>query len=162
MVLLLAPNIISICFPKTRTTAVSMTAVKISRVKQFPSIFSASWSFFLPIIIAARGAPPIPARAANAVMATTTGIATPTPVSASAPAPSMCPMNILSTMLYRTFTICAVIAGRASLNSSPLTGAVASFCSSLFIIYTPEFNSIDNNKSNMIQDLFQWSLKTTF
>lgn len=60
---------------------------------------------FFPIKMAARGAPPILTRAAKADIAIITGIATPTPVKALAHTSGICPINMRSTILYKTLII---------------------------------------------------------
>ena len=69
-------------------------------------------------MIEARGAPPMAASAANALTTMMRGKHTPNPVSAKAPSFGMCPMYMRSTMLYRTLTTCAVMAGTARRNNS--------------------------------------------
>ena len=92
--------------------------------KELPKIFSAVFKSSFPKYIDARGAPPIAASAANAEIIIIKGIATPTPVKARLPILSICPMYILSIRLYKTFTICAKIAGTESSNKSFFTGIV--------------------------------------
>ena len=62
------------------------------------------------------GAPPMPARLANAVISEISGKAMPTPVSAAVPVPGILAMNTLSTMLYARCTSSARKMGTASLN----------------------------------------------
>lgn len=71
----------------------------ISILKLLPNIFSASSISFLPSSIEARGAPPIPAKAAKAEMIRIIGRVTPTPVSAKSPYSGIFHIYILSTML---------------------------------------------------------------
>ena len=78
-----------------------ITSIKV----QLPKIFSAAPLSFFPIIIEALGAPPIDTNAAKADIAIITGIVTPTPVKASEPILGICPIYILSTILYKTFII---------------------------------------------------------
>ena len=118
MVFSLAPNNSRIGWPNIRITAVSTIAIKTSIVVQLPSIFSAVSLSPFPIIIEARGAPPMLTSAANAEMAIITGIVTPTPVKALGPTSGMWPIYIRSTMLYMTLMICASMAGSASLKRS--------------------------------------------
>ena len=99
MVFSLAPKSIIIFLPKTKKIEVNIKAVKISIVVQLPKIFSAFSLSPLPILIDARGAPPILTRAAKAEIHTITGIATPTPVKADGPIFFICPMYILSIIL---------------------------------------------------------------
>ena len=78
-------------FHRSRT-AVRTAEITICAVKQLPRVFSAdAWSP-LPIKIEARGAPPYPMNAANAVTIIISGMQTPTPVRAAAPTPGMWPI----------------------------------------------------------------------
>ena len=79
---------------------------------------SASSFFPAPRRMLVRGAPPIPMRAAKAEMIMMMGIDTPTPVRAAAPTPSIRPMYIRSTMLYRALMSWAVMAGMDSFSTS--------------------------------------------
>ena len=88
-----------------------------SAEKQFPRIFSAPSLSFFPIKILALGAPPIPIRAAKADTIIIIGKQTPSPVNAAAPSPGMCPIYILSTILYSALTTCEMIDGTASTNN---------------------------------------------
>ena len=58
-----------------------------------------------PMRMAALEPPPIPARADRAEMNMSTGKQMPRPVRARSPTPSMCPMYIRSTMLYKRLSI---------------------------------------------------------
>ena len=102
--------------------------------KEFPKIFSAVFKSSFPKYIDARGAPPIAASAANAEIIIIKGIATPTPVKARLPIWSICPIKILSIKLYKTFTICAKIAGTESSNNSFFTGTVPNLSLSIIQI----------------------------
>ena len=88
----LAPNARSRLRPESRRIIVSITEIIICVTKQLPRVFSASSLLPLPIKIEARGAPPLPTKAANAVIIIMIGIHTPTPVKASAPLSGICPM----------------------------------------------------------------------
>ena len=114
MVLLLAPKIIRMSWPKHWITTVRTRAVITSMEAQLPRMRSACWGSPLPIMMEARGAPPMLTRAAKAEIAMITGKVTPTPVSALAPSPGRWPIYIRSTILYRTLMIWAVMAGRAN------------------------------------------------
>jgi len=96
---------------------VSVAAIINNTEKLLVIIFSASSLFFSPIFIAASGAPPIPTNAANADTKSTIGNATPIPAIATSPF-SIRPINILSTILYKTFTNWAIIAGVANFNNN--------------------------------------------
>ena len=77
----------------------------------------------------ALGAPPILTRAAKAEIASMTGVVTPTPASACFPTSGMCPINILSTRLYRILMSCAATAGTASFKNAFGTGIKSSMLS---------------------------------
>ena len=63
-----------------------------SSEKLVPMIFSAVSLSLLPMEIAARGAPPLPAIMAKALISIRIGVNRPTPVSAEAPTPGIWPM----------------------------------------------------------------------
>ena len=95
MVFSLAPKVSSRGSAKLRNTAVSTTAVISSRVKLLPMIFREPSRSPRPSWMEARGAPPMPTRAAKAEIIMIMGRQTPTPVRARAPTVStgfMCPM----------------------------------------------------------------------
>ena len=77
---------------------VSIIDIITSMEKLFPRIFSAPSLSFLPILIAAIGAPPLPISALNADIRVIIGNATPIPAMARSPLSSL-PINILSTIL---------------------------------------------------------------
>ena len=99
MVLLLAPKIIRMSWPKHWITTVRTRAVITSMEAQLPRMRSACWGSPLPIMMEARGAPPMLTRAAKAEMHMISGRVTPTPVSALGPTSGMWPMYIRSTIL---------------------------------------------------------------
>ena len=96
---------------------VNMAAIINNEEKLLVIIFSASSLSFSPIFIAASGAPPIPTNAANADTKRTIGNATPIPAIATSPF-CILPINILSTILYKTFTNWAIIDGVANFSRS--------------------------------------------
>ena len=79
--------------------AVSTTLSASSRETQLPKICSAPSLSPAPRRMPARGAPPMPAKAAKADTIISTGKVTPTPVRAVAPMSGMLPMYIRSTTL---------------------------------------------------------------
>ena len=109
----------------------------IKKLKQLPSILSASSLSPLPMAIDAFGAPPDATSAAKAETTSIIGRQTPTPVRARLPSPGICPRYILSTTLYSMLIICATTVGTASLNRSGPIGAVPSSLLFLFIIGSP-------------------------
>ena len=84
---------------KANEKAVSATASATSVAKQLPRMRSAAFSSPWPIIMLARGAPPMPMRFAKADISMMSGKHTPSPVSAAAPSPGMWPMYMRSTTL---------------------------------------------------------------
>ena len=69
-----------------------------------------------PLVMEKRGAPPEETKPAKALIKEINGKATPTPERASVPDDGICPINILSTMLYVTLTSSAKNIGAAMLN----------------------------------------------
>ena len=98
--------------------AVAARAVR--NIKQVESIFSASSSLFAPSLMLTRGPPPMPTNRARAEIMVTMGPQTPTPARAISPIPSIFPIYILSTILYRTLTNWAIMLGMARLNTRSL------------------------------------------
>ena len=95
MVFPLAPKASSRGPAKPWNTTVSTAAVTTRRVKLLPMIFWDPSRSPRPSWMEARGAPPMPTRAAKAEMIMMMGRQTPTPVRARAPTVStgfMCPM----------------------------------------------------------------------
>ena len=141
----LAPNAHKIGSLNIRNPVVNITAMIRSIEKLLLIIFSASSLFFSPIFIAQSGAPPIPIKALNAEISISIGNATPTPAIANSPL-SILPMNILSTMLYRTLTSWATIAGAAKdISNLPILPFPKSF---VFFIHIPLF--LNFNSYNII------------
>ena len=68
-----------------------------------------------PLVMEKRGAPPEETKPAKALIKEINGKATPTPERASVPDDGICPINILSTMLYVTLTSSAKNIGAAML-----------------------------------------------
>ena len=69
----------------------------------------------LPMAMDARGAPPIPGIQLNAAVIMIMGNVMPMPPRAMVPTPGICPIYILSTMLYRALTSWAMVMGMVSL-----------------------------------------------
>ncbi len=78
---------------------------------EFPKIFSALSGSFFPKLIEILLDAPAPTSIPNAAIRFITGNVTANPEIANAPTP--CPMNMRSTMLYVAFTIVPTIAGSA-------------------------------------------------
>ena len=131
----LAPNSCRIGFPKNSMSPVNTTDKIINIHVQHPITFSACSLSPLPIKIDAFGAPPILTSAAKAEIARITGAVTPTPAKACFPTPGICPINILSTRLYKILISCAATAGSASLRKAFGTGITASNSLSSFIFH---------------------------
>ena len=86
----------------------------------------------------ASGAPPMPTKDENAMMSTMMGIVMPKPAMACAPVSGMFPMYARSTILYSTFTSCAVIAGTDSFSSSlPIRSVPSRFVMPSCIPHSP-------------------------
>ena len=83
--LALAPNSMSMGSENSRKTTVKTRPDSRVPQAQFPRMRSASSWSPRPIIMAARGAPPIPVRAAKAEMTVISGKQTPMPVRARDP-----------------------------------------------------------------------------
>ena len=121
----LAPNNRRIIFPNPNMIPVRMTDKTISIHMQLPIAFSACSVSPFPIKIDAFGAPPILTSAAKAEIARITGAVTPTPAKADFPTSGICPINILSTILYKILMSCAATAGQASRKKAFETGISA-------------------------------------
>ena len=106
-----------------RKNTVTITDRTTSRAVELPRMALAWSSFPSPMRTTAREPPPMPTRAEMAETNMITGKHTPSPVRARSPTPSIWPMYIRSTMLYRALTSWAVTEGRASRSSSFPTGS---------------------------------------
>ena len=73
----------------------------------------------------------------KAEIAKITGAVTPTPAKASFPTSGMCPINILSTKLYKILISCAATAGSASFINAFGTGMAANNSLSFSIFHVP-------------------------
>ena len=111
----------------SRTTwkpTVTRMESRTNRAVQLPRMAFASSILPSPMRTTAREPPPIPTRAEMAETNMMTGKQMPSPVRARSPTPSMWPMYIRSTMLYRALTSWAVTAGTARRTSSGPMGSL--------------------------------------
>ena len=95
-----------------------------------------------PLVMEKRGAPPEETKPAKALIKEINGKATPTPERASVPDDGICPINILSTMLYVTLTSSAKNIGAAILNIC--TGTLP-FEKSPFLVSIAKYSDICEN-----------------
>ena len=123
MVFSVAPNRRSMGSFTARKNTVTITDRVTNRAVELPRMALAWSSLPSPMRTTAREPPPMPTRAEMAETNMITGKHTPSPVRARSPTPSMWPMYMRSTMLYRALTSWAVTDGRASRSSSFPTGS---------------------------------------
>ena len=89
---------------RSRKSGVRKKEMTRIEMKDVERILLASSLSPCPSLIAIRGEPPRPISTANEDTREVTGTATPTPARARAPSPGILPMNIRSTIAYRTLT----------------------------------------------------------
>ena len=129
-----APKSVKMGLWKTRITTVRITPTVIREAKLTPMISSAPlWSFF-PILMAHKGAPPIPTNLVNAVIQVISGRDTLKAAMAVVPF-SILPMNIRSTMLYKIPTSWAMMEGMESESISFHMFPVSSLLFPLFSVF---------------------------
>ena len=107
------PKAARIGLPKISPTMIRMIPVTISKKNEVFWISLALSSFFCPLAIENRGAPPLPNILVNAVVRITIGKQRPTAPRATVPISGIRAMYILSTMLYKRFMIWATSIGSA-------------------------------------------------
>lgn len=140
----LAPKKRSIGARSGMTSAIIASEKTSSMAKHVRKMRCASSCFPSPIRMPISGEPPHEIQTAADPTIVTTGPQTPTPARAISPTPAICPMYILSTMLYSTLTNCASMLGSAIFSTSELVlSRPRSF--SFFMVYPsrykfPNFN----------------------
>ena len=100
-----------------------------------------------PLVMEKRGAPPEETKPAKALIKEIRGKATPTPERVRVPSPGICPINILSTMLYVTLTSSAKNMGAAILNIC--TGTLP-FEKSPFLVSIAKYSDICENYTRQV------------
>ncbi len=105
-------------------TAITITVNMMSRVTPFDRMRCALSLSPLPRAMEARGAPPAPTNTLNALTRVMIGRHSPIPVRDAAPISGICPMYILSTMLYKRLMSCATNVGMPMESISLNIGAV--------------------------------------
>ena len=106
-----------------------------SKVKAFPNIFSASSFLCCPNLIDIIEAEPIPINILKAINTVIIGNVKPTPVIAKDPTSFICPIYILSIILYKALTIIPIMAGAENFNNNFFTlSSPNCFCLSILFL----------------------------
>ena len=137
-----APITISTMFIKENKRTIRNRDTRRRKEMDVSRISEAFLSSPSPLVMEKRGAPPEETKPAKALIKEIRGKATPTPERARVPSPGICPINILSTMLYVTLTSSAKNMGAAILNIC--TGTLP-FEKSPFLVSIAKYSDICEN-----------------